>query len=145
MRKRRPEVGVYALVLRVAGKTTIAVGRLGSLEFVPGVYVYVGSALNSLPGRIARHFRQTKRVHWHIDYLISEPNLKLLSFAVRPTSRKIECTMSRAIQRSAVTSMDRFGSSDCNCDSHLHRFENFPKIAQVLRQHGFQFRSQDLA
>ncbi|HEX9429407.1 MAG TPA: GIY-YIG nuclease family protein [Candidatus Bathyarchaeia archaeon] len=140
MRKRRPEVGVYALLLHVPRKTTIAVGRLGSLEFVPGVYVYIGSALNSLPGRVARHFRQAKRTHWHIDYLVGDPSVRLLSFAVRPTSRKIECAMSRAIQRSAVISTDRFGSSDCNCDSHLHRFAKFLDASEVLCQHRFQFR-----
>lgn len=146
MRKRRPEVGVYALVLHVSRKPIVVVGRLGSLEFVPGIYVYIGSALNSLQGRIARHFRQTKRTHWHIDYLLSDPNVRLLSFAVRPTPRKIECAMSRLIQRRAITSTDSFGSSDCDCGSHLHRFTSVPDVVQVLRQHGFQFRhKEDLA
>jgi Uri superfamily endonuclease len=140
MRRRRPEVGVYALVLQVNRKTTIAVGRLGSLEFIPGIYVYIGSALNSLPGRVARHFGHAKRTHWHIDYLVGDPSVRLLSFAVRPTSRKIECAMSGAIQKGAITSTHRFGSSDCNCDSHLHRFASISDVAQMLHQHRFQFR-----
>ncbi len=146
MRKRPPEVGVYALVLQVPLKTTIAVGRLGSLQFVPGFYVYIGSALNSLQGRIARHFKHAKRTHWHIDYLLGDPRVRLLSFAVIPTARKIECAMSRAIQRSAVTSTDRFGSGDCNCDSHLHRFARFSDASKALCQQRFQFRpGEDLA
>jgi Uri superfamily endonuclease len=143
MRRIPREVGVYALVLKVPQKTTIRVGRLGSLQFVPGIYVYIGSALNSLPGRITRHFNRTKRTHWHIDYLTRDPSVRLLSFAVRPTARKIECTMSRAVQRSALTSANRFGSSDCICDSHLHRFEKLRDVSQVLCQHKFQFQNAD--
>jgi Uri superfamily endonuclease len=143
MRRRLREVGVYALVLQVPRKTRITVGRLGSLQFVPGVYVYIGSGLNSLQGRIRRHFNRAKRIHWHIDYLTRDPRVKLLSFAVRLTNRKIECAMSRAVQMSALTSVARFGSSDCDCDSHLHRFARFSNASQVLGQHRFQFRNRE--
>jgi Uri superfamily endonuclease len=143
MRKGLPEAGVYALVLQVTAKAMIAVGRLESLEFVPGVYIYVGSALNSLPGRIARHFRSAKRIRWHIDYLLGDPSVRLLSFAIRSTTHKIECAMSRAIQESAVASTNGFGSSDCNCDSHLHRFVTVRVARQALRKHEFQFRSRE--
>ncbi|HZY46304.1 MAG TPA: GIY-YIG nuclease family protein [Candidatus Bathyarchaeia archaeon] len=146
MRKRPLDIGVYAIVMRVTRSAGIGIGRLGSFEFQPGIYVYIGSALNSLPARIARHFRQAKRSHWHIDYLTSADNVKMLGFAVRRSSRKIECAMSRALQRNALTSINRFGSSDCNCVSHLHRFANVPAAVHALHKQRFRFsRAQDFA
>jgi len=58
---RRP--GTYALVLRLARATTIHVGALGAVDFAPGWYVYVGSALGpgGLAARVNRHLSRSKR------------------------------------------------------------------------------------
>ncbi len=36
-----------------------------------GYYIYVGSAFGpgGVNARVSRHFRNTKKLHWHIDYL----------------------------------------------------------------------------
>jgi Uri superfamily endonuclease len=62
------------LVLRLDTPQTIAIGRLGSIDFPVGWYLYVGSAHGpgGLHARLARHRRRlggTKRAHWHVDYL----------------------------------------------------------------------------
>ncbi|MFB6215830.1 MAG: DUF123 domain-containing protein, partial [Candidatus Aenigmatarchaeota archaeon] len=43
-------------------------GALGKIDFRQGVYVYVGSAMNSVEKRLERHFSDNKKMHWHIDY-----------------------------------------------------------------------------
>lgn len=139
MRKRRSKAGVYALVLRVSTNSPIEIGRLGKTEFPEGIYVYVGSAMNSLQGRISRHLRHAKRKHWHIDYLLDGIIAKPLGVAWKPTSRRIECSVSRRISSSASMSVEDFGCSDCDCASHLHYFPLFHHAVRVLSQLGFQF------
>ena len=63
------EPGSYLLGIRLDGRQRVAVGRLGVFDLQPGFYLYAGSALNGLRGRVDRHLRRTKRTHWHIDHL----------------------------------------------------------------------------
>ncbi len=135
------EVGVYALLITVPKRRTIRIGRLGLLRFSRGVYVYIGSALNSLEGRISRHFRSTKRIHWHIDYLLDSSGVKLSGVATRPTVVKLECRMSQTVQKRSLSSVDGFGCSDCKCSSHLHYFENIETASRTLSGAGFVGRS----
>jgi Uri superfamily endonuclease len=137
MRKSPPLGGIYSLVITVPKRKTIRIGRLGPIDFSPGVYVYMGSALNSLHGRVRRHLRTTKQKHWHIDYLLSSPGTSLTTIAVRPTVRKIECTMSRSLQRRALSCIHGFGCSDCSCDSHLHYFTTARMATDALVDLGF--------
>ena len=134
-----PRRGVYALVLLMTRDTRIQVGRLGRVEFRPGIYVYIGSALNSLQARIGRHYSPAKKRHWHIDYLTSKNEVKLLGHAVRPTSRKIECSISRAVEEKSISSVHNFGCGDCRCDSHLHFFSTLRDATCVLRRQGLRF------
>jgi len=62
--------GTYALVLYLLPAQTIRVGKLGAFKFPRGYYIYLGSALNGLVRRIARHLRSAKRPFWHIDYFL---------------------------------------------------------------------------
>jgi Uri superfamily endonuclease len=137
MREKSPLGGIYALVIGVPRRKTIRIGRLGPLDFSPGFYVYVGSAMNSLQGRIRRHLRTRKRKHWHIDYLLGSSDARLARVAVRPTVRRIECAMSLALQRRALSSVHRFGCSDCNCGSHLHKFGASRGASNALVDLGF--------
>ena len=136
MRERPPRVGVYALVIQGPRKMTIRIGRLGRVEFTRGVYVYIGSALNSLEGRVSRHFRKMKRKHWHIDYLLGRSGVRLIGVSTRPTVRRLECTMSRAVQGRSLSSIRGFGCSDCSCDSHLHYLKNIQLASRVLSDVG---------
>ena len=139
MTPRPPNGGVYALFLRVPTKRTVRIGGLGTREFASGVYVYVGSARNSLPGRISRHLRRAKKKHWHIDYLLDGVIARPLGVAWKPTILRIECSVSRSLSSSASTSVEGFGCSDCDCASHLHYFPLFHKAVKVLSQLGLHF------
>ena len=63
--------GAYLLLVRLSKASRITVGRLGTFAFPRGWYVYAGSAMRGLSGRIARHRRSRKERHWHIDYLLA--------------------------------------------------------------------------
>jgi len=89
--------GSYVLLIELPESRVIQVGRLGLRTFPRGFYAYVGSALNRLGPRIARHLRVQKKCHWHIDYLLREASI-----------------------RQVVICETGFGSSDCRCSSHLY-------------------------
>ena len=61
--------GSYLLILRLDAKTRVQVGALGDTDFSRGYYVYVGSAMKSLTGRIEGISRLRNNFHRHIDYL----------------------------------------------------------------------------
>ena len=67
--------GVYYLIMKLDKAREIAVGRKGPLRFPAGFYCYVGSAMNSLEKRIARHVAREKRMHWHIDWLLEHARI----------------------------------------------------------------------
>ncbi len=111
--------GSYQLILYLPKATTLQVGRLGTSLFPAGRYVYTGSALNGVETRLARHQRQNKKLHWHIDYLLR--HARIMSITVFPTPQKIECALNRKMLRRSGTQViaQGFGSSDCRCPSHL--------------------------
>ena len=108
--------GSYILLLELNESQRISVGRLGTLLFLKGFYAYVGSALNGLESRVARHLRQGRKRHWHIDYLLD----RAITYEVVlvPVGRRLECTLARALKEE-LTCIRRFGSSDCRCSGHL--------------------------
>src|SRR5262245_37428335 len=83
--------GVYQLYLYLAAAEQISVGRLGVFIFPPGRYVYTGSALSGLEGRLARHRRREKKRHWHIDYLVEYAVIE--SITVLRTRERRECAL----------------------------------------------------
>ncbi len=114
--------GSYVLVLHLPAPARLAIGRLGEFEFQPGWYLYCGSAMGGLRGRVARHMRRDHRMHWHIDYLNS-PGTGATVEAVwwaEGRSRR-ECEWAQAIGDLPGNNrpVAGFGSSDCGCESHL--------------------------
>ena len=111
--------GSYQLIVYLPKATALQVGRLGIFLFPAGRYVYTGSALNGLETRLARHQRQNKTLHWHIDYLLRDA--RIMCIRVFPTPRKIECVLNQKVlrRRGARVVAKGFGSSDCRCPSHL--------------------------
>jgi Uri superfamily endonuclease len=106
----------YQLLIEVPRPVRCTVGRLGDIEFPAGRYVYTGSAKRALEARIVRHLRPKQAWHWHIDYLLSAPGVRVVG-VVR--SRLAECTLNRAV--SGRIPADGFGASDCcaRCGAHL--------------------------
>ena len=74
--------GVYCLLLECTAPRKVRIGALGEREFVPGWYLYTGSALGSgglsRVSRPLRFFReQYRHAHWHIDYLTADDAVRL--------------------------------------------------------------------
>jgi len=107
---------------------SLKVGKLGLFYFFSGYYVYTGSALNSLTARILRHKRSRKKLHWHIDYFLKKA--KIIKIFTYITNQKLECKLNKRIQKlpNAKILVKGFGSSDCNCSSHLTFFGDYNPI-----------------
>lgn len=117
------EGGTYTLVFSLPTPATIELGALGEHRFPAGGYCYTGSALGSGGfSRIDRHRRvaagEHEVRHWHVDYLGGHPGTALVAVE-RVASRDCECAVARELGDGPVPG---FGSSDCDCESHLARF-----------------------
>jgi sugar fermentation stimulation protein A len=109
--------GAYLLLLRLPEPCRIEVGGLGAVDFAAGHYVYIGSAMRGLAARTARHLRLNKQPHWHVDYLRARAD-RAEALAVRSSKRE-ECALARAVGTLLQPGPAGFGSSDCNCPTHL--------------------------
>ena len=113
--------GTYALVVLLEETATISIGKLGAQQFLPGYYIYLGSALGpgGLRARVGRHRRQRalSKLHWHIDYLLRKSALIEIWWAVGDNRQ--ECSWSEILSNSGLVFPVGFGSSDCDCDGHL--------------------------
>ncbi len=109
--------GSYMLHLRLPEERELTVGKLGSFRFEPGHYIYIGSAMGGLGARTRRHLGRRKRLHWHIDHLRSVAT----GAWVYPiySVRRLECDLAAAVGRVYPSPVRGFGSSDCQCESHL--------------------------
>jgi Uri superfamily endonuclease len=122
--------GTYVLVFYFARKKEIEIGKLGRFLFCPGFYLYIGSAFGSggLRARIKRHFRKSKKTHWHIDYLRSEIDIFEVWFSIQ--EKKQECYWVSLFEsiHEITCSVPKLGSSDCSCRSHLFYCSQKPNI-----------------
>jgi Uri superfamily endonuclease len=128
--------GTYALLLRMDAPQTVRVGALGTFEFPPGWYLYVGSAHGpgGLAARTAYHQRtDKKRFHWHIDYLRAVAALAEVWSHTGP--ERLECPWAAAAAAlpGATIVAPRFGASDCRCPSHLFYFTGQPERVEFER------------
>ena len=121
--------GAYLLIIKVRKNIYPKIGSLGKIKFKKGNYVYIGSALNNLEKRIARHLRKNKKKFWHIDYLLANKNAKIKKIAYKKSDKKQECEIARKIAKHAMP-IKNFGSSDCKYESHLFKInkKNLNKI-----------------
>lgn len=126
--------GIYALIVHLEDDKNITVGKLGKMDFKRGYYVYIGSALNSLEGRINRHRRKEKKLRWHIDYLLEKA--KVVDVLYKETEERLECESARKLEE-RFPGTKSFGSSDCSCKSHLFYSERDPgdRLGGLLGMH----------
>ncbi|WP_295723303.1 DUF123 domain-containing protein [uncultured Methanobrevibacter sp.] len=115
--------GTYCLIINLKEKSTIKIGSLGKINFDKGCYIYIGSAMNSIIARIKRHLSDDKKLHWHIDYLLKDQNSEIIDVIFTISTKKLECKLSEFINKKSNNKIDKFGSSDCNCESHLYYFK----------------------
>ena len=111
------DTGAYVLLLRLAEMRTLRVGKLGRIDLQPGWYAYVGSAMQHLSARIARHLRKRKRFHWHVDFL-RDAALECRALPLRSSHRR-ECELAEALSSCLEPVAPGFGCSDCRCRTHL--------------------------
>lgn len=130
--------GIYLLVIALAEDATVNVGALGMIHFKAGYYIYCGSAKKDLRQRIARHKRKNKTLKWHVDYLIAASK-DVEAFPV-VTEHDLECTLSNDVAGLAEKSVQKFGSSDCGCASHLHYFKDDPMTNRAFVDLIFHYR-----
>jgi len=132
--------GTYCLLIKVKKEGLMKVGSLGRIKFKRGIYIYVGSAMNGIEKRVARHVREKKRKFWHIDYLLGSKNTYIEKVFYREGS-KGECKVARSFAKDAEP-VEKFGCSDCNCVSHLFRLKKNLSVmsAAITRNYYGHFR-----
>lgn len=108
--------GTYVLLIHVPYSVQLSIGELGKLELKAGYYAYIGSALGGLKKRVGRHLGSNKKLHWHIDYLLARG--RVIDVVQGETAERKECAVAGELSKH-LTSITGFGSSDCECGSHL--------------------------
>jgi len=117
------------LLIHVPYQVQLSVGELGNLELKAGYYAYVGSALGGLEKRVERHLAGDKKIHWHIDYLLTRG--RVVDVMQGETTERRECAVAGELSKQ-LTSIAGFGSSDCACDSHLFYSPDFNRLRRVV-------------
>ena len=112
--------GIYCLVFRNPA-CQVRVGALAEIAFLKGWHVYVGSALGSgglarLERHIALSREKDKKPKWHVDYLSTDRRFALRYTVHAVTEERFECRLAGALGEPGIPG---FGSSDCDCPSHL--------------------------
>jgi Uri superfamily endonuclease len=134
---RRGLKGGYALVILFGGGRV----RYGSREadLVAGPYVYSGSALNGIQGRIDRHQKKFYGIggknHWHIDALLA--GCSAVAAISARSEERVECRLASALSSlPGMSPVEGFGSTDCRagCKGHLIRSSlGFEETADMVR------------
>src|SRR5262249_31080873 len=70
-------LGCYSVIIDRNRRKKTGVGKLGQEVFPAGTHVYTGSAMKGLGGRLRRQCKRIKKMHWHIDYLLTLPEARV--------------------------------------------------------------------
>ena len=116
-----PWPGTYALVLSAGVRSSVDIGKLGTLPLLPGFYLYIGSAFGfgGLKARLAHHGKMATRPHWHIDYLRPKTSLESIWYSCDAKKREHLWAEVASEMPGATVLLSRFGASDCSCVAHL--------------------------
>lgn len=135
--KEAKDRGLYLLILWLERETSIFT-RKKEWKLKKGYYIYVGSAKRHLEKRIRRHLKTKKPLFWHIDYLREKAQV-LRAIPIR-TETLSECELAKKLKEIELSPIHGFGSSDCNCQSHLFftkeqplNSERFVKLLEYLK------------
>lgn len=127
--------GTYSLVVSVDEPTVAEVGALGEVAFDAGWYAYAGSARG--PGGFARLDRHVEVArgerdvcHWHVDALLGLEE-STVDRDVRTPGADRECAVAAATAGDPVYG---FGSTDCDCRSHLHHAPRRDELLASLQR-----------
>ncbi len=122
--------GIYVLIIKVNSDINVKIGSLGKIKFERGIYAYVGSAQNNIEKRISRHLLKHKKRFWHIDYLLDNKFTEIINSFYKEVSKDEECAAANELAKTEIT-IPKFGSSDCECKSHLFKIKNLQNISNL--------------
>jgi Uri superfamily endonuclease len=124
--------GTYLLLLECNNEAELSIGKLGRMNTEPGCYLYVGSAFGpgGIRARIKHHMQIAVRPHWHIDYLRSVAGL-VNAWCVHGARYEHEWAHCLMQNQAATKPLKGFGSSDCDCETHLFYFRRKPVKAEL--------------
>ena len=127
----------YQLYFKLRLQKSVRVGQFGRYTFPAGSYVYTGSAIRSIRKRVIRHLSSRKKLHWHIDYLLSTPGVHLWKIVL---SEMKECELNRRTR--GVIAVPGFGATDCvaGCGSHLKYIDEIVKNKRRLKSNAISVR-----
>ena len=132
--------GIYALIIRIKEKVVINIGKKKKYNFLPGYYIYIGSALgeysNNIENRLKRHFSNNKKLFWHIDYLLNISKIEAKKALYAKTNQKKECELSSKIMNYSNSDLFKdFGNSDCEagCKTHLFYFNDYTNLENIVK------------
>ena len=110
------ELQTYQLHIHLCRSVSIQVGALGCYRFPAGDYIYTGSAKRNISARVRRHCSDSKKLRWHIDYLLHNPAASIIKVEL---SAEPECRLNQST--CGDIPVPGFGASDCRsgCGSHL--------------------------
>lgn len=125
--------GIYILVLELCAPKEIAIGKAGINIFDKGIYIYIGSAVGpgGIEGRLKHHYKISDKPHWHIDYLRKEADLINVFFF--EGDKELEHLFAIQLSKTFRSPIPKFGSSDCNCYSHLFFNKTEPSFLQLQK------------
>ena len=132
--------GSYILVVFNQKNIKLLIGVLGKIEFKMGFYLYVGSAMGNsgsttLINRVRRHVTpsESKKIHWHIDYLLNNKFTSVHYVYLIPSLQNLECLIASELLNKSDDQIKKFGSSDCLCNSHLLYFKDFNSLKKIYQ------------
>tara|TARA_B100000315_G_C14368190_1_gene491699 strand:- start:254 stop:685 length:432 start_codon:yes stop_codon:yes gene_type:complete len=122
--------GTYVLVFHNLTEFTAKVGKLGSITIFAGYCAYIGSAFGpgGLKSRVYRHRKKKRIQKWHIDYVRNHMDLVEVWYSDHP--EKLECLWAGKFHSlEGACPINKFGASDCKCESHFFYFESAPNFS----------------
>ena len=127
--------GTYLLLLECDRQVELSIGKLGHMMTPPGFYLYVGSAFGpgGIQARVNHHARIATRPHWHIDYLRAAAEL-LDVWCVYGIRCEHAWGHSLMQSEAATMPLKGFGSSDCECATHLFYFRHKPVKVELEKR-----------
>lgn len=130
--------GTYIIVIYLLENSQIKIGSLGEIDFPKGYYLYIGSGMGNigsttLENRIKRHISKpkNKKIFWHIDYLLTNKKCVITRIYLIPSLNRLECIIAKEMSEISDDFIKDFGSTDCECPSHLYYFQKFWDLTKI--------------
>ena len=136
--------GTYILCLHLDTSIAVNIGKLGTQTFNMGHYFYVGSAFG--PGGVAarcrHHINIAHKPRWHIDYLRRHCRLSCIVFNTQKKHLEHAWAKQLLDNPGLAVAIRNFGSSDCDCVTHLFYSQRQPDPQSLVVQPVDIFYSQ---